>query len=65
MLEAGVAFSVVAAVMGWSSATTIRMAKRYGHIGQSAQREAVATISRSDKQGAGTADQDKGETSIQ
>ena len=48
MLEAGVPFSVVATVMGWSSATTIRMAKRYGHIGQAAQREAVAFLSGAD-----------------
>jgi integrase len=46
MLEAGVPFSVVASVMGWSPSTTIRMAKRYGHIGQAAQREAVAAINR-------------------
>jgi integrase len=46
MLEAGVPFSVVASVMGWSPATTIRMTKRYGHIGQAAQREAVEAIAR-------------------
>jgi integrase len=45
MLEAGVPFSVVATVMGWSTSTTVRMAKRYGHIGQAAQRQAVATLS--------------------
>jgi integrase len=65
MLEAGVPFSVVAAVLGWSPATTIRMAKRYGHMGQAVQREAVATISRSEKQRGGEADKDKGETLIQ
>jgi len=31
--------------MGWSPATTVRMAKRYGHIGQSALRKAVEAIS--------------------
>ena len=31
MLEAGVPFSVIATVMGWSAATTVRMSKRYGH----------------------------------
>lgn len=41
MLEAGVPFSVVATIMGWSASTTVRMSKRYGHIGQSAQRLAV------------------------
>jgi hypothetical protein len=41
MLEAGVPFSVIATIMGWSASTTVRMFKRYGHIGQSAQRLAV------------------------
>ena len=41
MLEAGVAFSVVADIMGWSPSTAIRMAKRYGHIGNKARREAI------------------------
>ena len=45
MLEAGVPFSVVATIMGWSAATTVRMAKRYGHIGQAAQRQAVEALS--------------------
>ncbi len=45
MLEAGVAFSVLATLMGWSAATTVRMAKRYGHIGQTALRSAVEAIS--------------------
>ena len=44
MLEAGVPFSVVATIMGWSASTTIRMAKRYGHIGQEAQRRAVDSL---------------------
>jgi Phage integrase family len=44
MLEAGVPFSVVATIMGWSASTTVRMAKRYGHIGQIAQRLAVETL---------------------
>jgi integrase len=41
MLEGGVPFSVVATIMGWSPSTAVRMARRYGHIGQAAQREAV------------------------
>jgi integrase len=45
MLEAGVTFPVLAAIMGWSPATTVRMAKRYGHIGHKALRTAVETIS--------------------
>ncbi len=44
MLEAGVPFSVVASIMGWSASTTVRMSKRYGHIGQAAQRQAVAAL---------------------
>jgi len=44
MLEAGIPFSVVASIMGWSASTTVRMAKRYGHIGRDAQRQAVATL---------------------
>ena len=42
MLEAGV--SVVATIMGWSPSTAVRMARRYGHIGQAAQREAVKAL---------------------
>jgi hypothetical protein len=44
MLEAGVPFSVVAKIMGWSTATTVRMARRYGHISEAAQREAVQAM---------------------
>ncbi len=45
MLEAGVPFSVVASIMGWSASTTVRMSKRYGQIGQTAQRRAVEALS--------------------
>jgi len=44
MLEAGVPFAVVAELMGWSASTAIRMAKRYGHIGQNARRQAIETL---------------------
>ncbi len=44
MLEGGVPLSVVASILGWSAATTARMAKRYGHIGQIAQRQAVGVL---------------------
>jgi integrase len=44
MLEAGIPFSVVATIMGWSPSTTVRMSRRYGHIGQSAQRHAVNAL---------------------
>ena len=44
MLEGGAPLSVVASILGWSAATTVRMAKRYGHIGQVAQRQAVSIL---------------------
>src|SRR5947207_1401759 len=44
MLEPGVPFSVVATIMGWSPSTTVRMSRRYGHIGQTAQRHAVNAL---------------------
>lgn len=44
LLEKGAAIATVAVVMGWSAGTAMRMAKRYGHIGKSAQREAVALL---------------------
>jgi integrase len=48
MLEAGVPFSVVATIMGWSPSTTVRMARRYGHISQTAQRQAVDALKGAD-----------------
>ena len=45
MLEAGVPFSVVAPIMGWSASTTVRMSRRYGHIGHAAQRQAMESLS--------------------
>jgi integrase len=45
MLEAGVPFSVVATIMGWSPSTAVRMSRRYGHIGQGAQRQAMNALS--------------------
>jgi integrase len=44
MLEGGAPYAVVASIMGWSASTSIRMAKRYGHIGQRAQRQAVEML---------------------
>lgn len=44
MLEGGVPYAVLASLMGWSAATAIRMAKRYGHIGQAAHRDAVQLL---------------------
>jgi integrase len=53
MLEAGVPFSVVATNMGWSPSTTVRMARRYGRIGQTAQRQAVNALNEAGFQGDG------------
>jgi integrase len=44
LLEAGVPYPIVASIMGWSAATAIRMAKRYGHIGSRALREAADVL---------------------
>jgi hypothetical protein len=46
LLEAGIPYPVMASMMGWSAATTIRMAKRYGHIGSHALREAADVLGR-------------------
>ena len=45
LLEGGIPYPVVASMMGWSASTAIRMAKRYGHIGSQALRDA-ADVSR-------------------
>ena len=44
LLESGQPFAVVADIMGWSAATAVRMVKRYGHIGDSARRRAMAAL---------------------
>jgi len=44
LLEAGTPYPVVASIMGWSAATAIRMAKRYGHIGNQALRAAADVL---------------------
>jgi hypothetical protein len=48
-----VPFSVVATIMGWSASTTVRMSRRYGHIGQSSQRQAVNALNAAGFQGDG------------
>lgn len=35
---------MLAAIMGWSPATTARMTKRYGHVSMEAKKRAVATL---------------------
>jgi integrase len=44
MLESGSPISVVATLLGWSASTAVRMSRRYGHIGQVAQVEAVQAL---------------------
>jgi hypothetical protein len=44
LLEGGVPYPVVASIAGWSAATAIRMAKRYGHIGNQALRAAADVL---------------------
>jgi integrase len=44
LLERGVPFATVGTIMGWSPATTVRMARRYAHISDAAQREAMALL---------------------
>jgi hypothetical protein len=46
MLEAGVPIAKVAKIVGWSAATMVRMAARYGHFNLEELRSAVETISR-------------------
>ena len=44
MLEGGVPFAVVSAIMGWSPSNSMLMLKKYGHIGQKAFTDAVALV---------------------
>jgi integrase len=48
LLEGGVPYPVVSTIMGWSASTAIRMAKRYGHIGQKAMRDAMEVLDRNE-----------------
>jgi integrase len=41
LVERGVPLPVIASLLGWSAGTTVRMARRYGHITAEAQRSAV------------------------
>ena len=47
LLEQGVSLPIVGQILGWAPSTTVRMAQRYGHIGQEAQRQAMALLDRS------------------
>ena len=44
LLERGVPLPVVASLLGWSAGTTVRMARRYGHISAETQRQAVMVL---------------------
>ena len=44
LVERGVPLPVIASLLGWSAGTTVRMARRYGHITAEAQRRAVAEL---------------------
>ncbi|MEI6475407.1 MAG: tyrosine-type recombinase/integrase [Planctomycetota bacterium] len=48
LLEQGVSLPIVGQILGWAPSTTVRMAQRYGHIGQEAQRNAMALLDRPD-----------------
>ena len=65
MLEGGAPLSVVASILGWSAATTVRMAKRYGHIGQLAQRQAVKLLDAKPKKAGKKSDESRADRSGQ
>ena len=50
MLDAGVPIAKVAKIVGWSPATMVRMAARYGHFALEELRSAVDSISRTEIQ---------------
>ena len=50
MLDAGVPIAKVAKIVGWSPATMVRMAARYGHFTLEELRSAVESISRAEIQ---------------
>ncbi len=44
MVERGVPLPVIASLFGWSTGTTVRMARQYGHVGRLAQENAVSVL---------------------
>jgi integrase len=44
LVEKGVPLPIIASLLGWSAGTTVRMARRYGHISADAQRNAVERL---------------------
>jgi len=59
-----VPLSVVASILGWSPATTARMAKRYGHIGNVAQRQAVDILDKLPRQRRSRKDRDRAKSDL-
>jgi integrase len=53
LVEGGSSFPRLAILMGWSAATTARMAKRYGHVGVDALRQDVGLLDRVEIAGEG------------
>jgi integrase len=64
MLEGGSGLLVVGSIVGWSPSTTARMAKRYAHIGDTAQRQAVELLAKTVKADETTSDPVKGGTKM-
>jgi integrase len=44
LLEHGIPIAIVAQILGWSASTSVRMAKRYGHIRPEIQRQALESV---------------------
>jgi integrase len=44
LVESGQGLAVLAVLMGWSAATTVRMARRYGHLSGETLSAAVAVL---------------------
>lgn len=44
LLEQGVSLPQISRILGWSPSTTVRMAERYGHIGEATLRAAVEKL---------------------
>lgn len=65
LVESGVPLPVIASLLGWSAGTTVRMARRYGHITVESQRRAVAQLMRIEHSGAAATLAAKGTGDVQ
>jgi integrase len=63
LVERGVPLPVIASLLGWSAGTTVRMARRYGHISAEAQRQAVAHLEADHEANADTSSHEQPQTS--